>query len=81
MNRLQASPDEADIRTVIQTLTISREQRLELENLSLKAHIARLNWMQLDQALKAAAQTLFDAAGLSSEEYSLDVDKGAFVKK
>jgi hypothetical protein len=47
---------------------------LELENMSLKLRIMQQNFQQ------AAFKALADA-GLSSDEWGIDLDKGTFVQK
>ena len=66
---------------VMDTKPIDRIKFLELENLSLKLQIRKKNY---DEALTffqtQAIKTLTDA-GLSPDEWGLDLDHGTFVKK
>ena len=65
----------------METKPIPREQFLELENHSLKLHIMQRNVQDQDAKFKAAIAKAYETAGLTPEDWALNLDSGQFVKK
>jgi len=72
----------------METKPLPKETFLELENLSLKLHIAKRNVQDAQNAVQntsdslvAAASKALQLAGLFADEWAVDLDKGVFVQK
>lgn len=63
------------------TKPIDRTTFLELENMSLKLRIMQSNFQQSQNAFQAAATKAITDAGLTIEEWGIDLDKGVFIQK
>jgi hypothetical protein len=59
----------------------SREVHLEIENLSLKLHIMKGNLATLQTKFQGFVDAVFLQAGLSKDDWALDLDRGVFVEK
>lgn len=65
----------------METKPLKPEVHLALENMSLKLHIAKRNCQDLETRFMSAAEQVLKSAGLSKEEWALDLDRGLFVQK
>jgi hypothetical protein len=65
----------------METKQLSREVHLELENMSLKLHIAKKNVQDMEARFVAAAEKALADQGLTKEEWAVDIDRGLLVKK
>lgn len=64
-----------------ETKPLSRELHLELENMSLKLHILKRNLVDQEKRFQDAVEGAFEKEGTSKDEWSIDLDRGMFVKK
>jgi len=65
----------------METKPLDKMVALELENLSLKLNIMKRNEQDLQQQFQAAANKALSDAGLSFEEWAIDLDKAMFVPR
>lgn len=64
----------------METKPLKHEHHLELENLSLKLQLIRRNAQEMEQKLTQAAEKIYQVEGLDTKEWSIDLDRGVFVK-
>lgn len=64
-----------------ETKPIDKMTLLELENMSLRLHIVKRNCLEMEAKFLEAAEKTLVNAGLTKEEWAVDLDRGLLVKK
>lgn len=64
-----------------ETKPIDKITFLELENMSLKLRIMQNNYQNSQTAFQTAATKALTDAGLTLEDWSIDLDHGVFLQK
>ena len=65
----------------METKPLPKEKHLELENMSLRLHIARRNVQDMEAKFRSVAEGALTAEQLSPDEWGIDLDRGLFVHK
>jgi hypothetical protein len=60
---------------------LDKVTKLELENVSLKLRMMQINYQQLQAEFQSIAMNALTEAGLTADEWAIDLDSGTFVKK